>query len=134
MPSPNKHSAHWQRALLTQLNVLNYTHSLPEHMSELQRLPGALNPFLTQAFCWLCSNRPAQQQWVLQRAPLATTQQQGPSASPAPALGNDAATSIVQGDLLHCPRGVGHGGEKNGVRKHDKNFDQSIFLHIQPTV
>lgn len=49
MPSPNKHSARWQGALLTQLNVLNYAHSLPEHMLKFQRLPGALNPFLNKA-------------------------------------------------------------------------------------
>lgn len=35
----------WQGVLLTQLNMLNYAHGLPEHMLELLRLSGALNPF-----------------------------------------------------------------------------------------
>ena len=117
------------------------THSLPEQMLKLQRLPGALNSFLNQAFCRLGSNHPAQQCRVPRgnkKAHLPASSSGEPSCStPSPAsrpLQGHPRAAQSKGISWIAPVQLLMEGKKGGGKKLDKSFDQRIFFHIQPTV
>lgn len=156
MPSPNKHSACWQGVLLTQLNVLNYAHSLRGTHVEVTAIawstpsifkPGSLQaavkpshpaaPRVARSIFSICTTRRP----VCQPAApgsLAALLRALPAGTPMGIRTRHSARASP--GLPQCMGAIlsFHGRKKKkrvGVkRKHDKSFGQRIFFRIQPTI